>query len=52
MPIKSNWFDFCSYRGSINIRRNASSNFSIVTKRRVSIIFFELGVVKNFMQKF
>ena len=52
MWIKSNWFDYCSYRGSINIKMNANSNFSVVTKRWVSIIFFELGVVKNFMQKF
>ena len=29
-----------------NIRRNANSDFSIVTMRRVAIIFFELGVVK------
>ena len=35
-----------------NIRRNVNSDFSILTMRRVAIIFFELGVVKNFMQKF
>ena len=35
-----------------NIRGNANSDFSIVTMRRVAIIFFELGVVKNSMQKF
>ena len=35
-----------------NIRRNANSDFSIVTMRRVAIIFFELGVVKNSMPKF
>ena len=35
-----------------NIRRNVNSDFSIVTMRRVAIIFFELEVVKNFMQKF
>ena len=35
-----------------NIRRNASSEFSIVTMRTVAIIFFEFGVVKNFMQTF
>ena len=34
-----------------NIRRNVNSDFSTVTMRRVAIIFFELGVVKNFMQK-
>ena len=34
------------------IRRNVNSDFSIVTMRRVAIIFFELGVVKNFMQTF
>ena len=35
-----------------NIRRNVSSEFSIATMRRVAIIFFELGVVNNFMQTF
>ena len=35
-----------------NIRRNVNSDISIVTMRRVAIIFFELGVVKNFMQIF
>ena len=35
-----------------NIRRNVNADFSIVTMRRVAIIFFELGVVKNLMQKF
>ena len=35
-----------------NVRRNVNSDFSIVTMRRVAIIFFELGVVKQFMQKF
>ena len=35
-----------------NKTRNANSDFSIVTMRRVAIMFFELGVVKNFMQKF
>ena len=35
-----------------NIRRNVNSDFSIVIMRRVAIIFFELGVVKNSMQKF
>ena len=35
-----------------NIRRNVNSDFSILTMRRVAIIFFESGVVKNFMQKF
>ena len=34
------------------IRRNINLNFSIVTMRRVAIIFLELGFVKNFMQKF
>ena len=29
-----------------------SKDFSIVTMRRVASILFELGVVKNFMQKF
>ena len=38
-----------------NIRRNVNSGFPIVlgfTMRRVVIVFFEWGVVKNFMQKF
>ena len=35
-----------------DIRRNINSDISIGTIRRVTIIFFELGVVKNFMQKF
>ena len=34
------------------IRRNVNSDISIVTKCRVSIIFFELGLIKKFMQKF
>ena len=38
--------------GTCDIRRNVNSDISIVTMRRVAIIFFELGVVKNFMQKF
>ena len=35
-----------------NIRSNVNSDFSIVTMRRVKIIFFELGVVKNFLETF
>ena len=35
-----------------NIRRNVNSDFSVVTMRRVAIMFFELEVVKNFVQKF
>ena len=35
-----------------NIRRNVNSDFSNVTIRSVAIIFFELGVVKNFMKTF
>ena len=35
-----------------NVRRNANSDFAIVTMRRGAIIFFELRAVKNFMQKF
>ena len=35
-----------------NIRRNVNSDFSIVTMRGVATIFFELGVIKNFMQTF
>ena len=33
-------------------RRSVNAGFSIVTMCRDTIIFFELGVVKNFMQKF
>ena len=35
-----------------NIRRNVNSDFSIVSMRRVPIIFFELEIVKNFMRTF
>lgn len=35
-----------------NITKNVKSEFSIVTIRRVVIIFFEFGVVKKFMQIF
>ena len=35
-----------------DIRRDVNSDFSIVTMRRVAIIFFKLGVIKSFMQKF
>ena len=35
-----------------NLRRNVNAGFSIVTIPRVAITFFELGVVKNFVQKF
>ena len=35
-----------------NIRRNISSDFSIVTMRRVAIIFFEWGVVKFSLRNF
>ena len=34
-----------------NTRRNVNSDFSIVTMRRVAIIFFELGVVKKIHAK-
>ena len=34
-----------------NIKRNVNSDFSVVTMRRVAIIFFELGVVKKFHAK-
>ena len=33
------------------IRRNVNLDISIVTMRRVAIIFFEQGAVKYFMQK-
>ena len=31
---------------------NVNSDVSVVTMRRVAVKYFELGVVKNFMQKF
>ena len=34
------------------MRRYVNSDFSIVTMRRAAIIFAELGVVENIMQKF
>ena len=34
------------------IRRNLKSDFSVKTMRRAEMIFFELGVVKSFKQKF
>ena len=34
-----------------NVRRNVNSGFSIVTMRRVAIVYFELGVAKKFLQK-
>ena len=34
-----------------NVRRNVNSGFSIVTIRRVAIVYFELGVAKKFLQK-
>lgn len=34
----------------IKSHRNVSSDFSIVTRRRVAIIFFELRFVRNFIQ--
>ena len=37
------------FAAECNLRRNIYSVFSVETMRRVSIIFFELGVVKNFM---
>ena len=35
-----------------SIRRNFNSDLSAVTIRRVVIIFFELGVAENFIEKF
>ena len=35
-----------------NVTRNVNPDFSIVTMRRVAIIFFEWGIVKKCMQKF
>ena len=37
------------YTWKYNIRKNVNSDFTIVAMRRVAIIFFELGVVKNLM---
>ena len=34
-----------------DIRRNVNSDISIVTMRRVAIMFFKLGVVKNLHAK-
>ena len=34
------------------MERNVNSDISIATMHRVLVIFFELGVVKDFMQKF
>ena len=45
-------FKFKGTPWKYNTRRNVDLDFSIVTMRRVAIIFFELGVVKNSMQKF
>ena len=36
----------------IQCKKEYQVRFSIITVRRVAIIFSELGVVKNFMQKF
>ena len=38
--------------GKYNIRRNVSLDFTVVTMRMVSIIFFELAVVKNLFPSF
>ena len=35
-----------------NVLRNVNLGFPIVAMPRVAIIYFELGVVKNVMQKF
>ena len=35
-----------------DIRRDINAGLPVVTLRRVAIIFFEFGVVNNFMQKF
>ena len=42
------WITAWKYNG----RRNVNLELPIVTMRRVEITFFELGAVKNLMQKF
>ena len=48
---KRNWWATSVWSNKNNLRRNLNSDFFIVTMRRVAIIFLELEVVKNFMQK-
>ena len=45
---QKNWWKPWKY----NIRKNVKSDIPIVTMCRVAIMFFELGVLKKFMQKF
>ena len=46
-------FESCKSEWKYNIRRNVNnSGFCIATMRRDVILFFELGVAKNFIQKF
>ena len=52
MQLDNSCRNRCIASWKYNIRKNVNSYFSIVTMRRVAIIFFELGVVRNFMQKF
>ena len=52
MNVKISVFVISVETWKYNISKNVNSDFSIVTMRRVAIIFFELGVVKNFMQTF
>ena len=42
----------CIAAGKYNIKNNVNSDISIVTMRKVAIVFFELGVIKTFMQNF
>ena len=42
----------CLWVWKDNVKRNVNSDCSIVTMQIIRIIFFELGVVKDFMQKF
>ena len=52
MNVKISVFVISVETWKYNISKNINSDFSIVTMRRVAIIFFELGVLKNFMQTF
>ena len=52
MNVKISVFVISVETWKYNISKNINSDFSIVTMRRVAIIFFELGILKNFMQTF
>ena len=52
MNVKISVFVISVETWKYNISKNVNSDFSIVIMRRVAIIFFELGVLKNLMQTF